>query len=364
MYSQIEHVFVEESIHDSQEAGKILDGINKDYTIINDIHNIDRTILKSKKILVLAEQKGRYLKKCPGTPKYKCCVYFVIELAVGCPFDCTYCFLQEYQNYSAMIIYLNFDKLYKEFDDLLSNNPNKLFRIGTGEYSDSLFLNEFINYTQNISSYLAKKYKNYIIEFKTKSNSIDNLINSPVYGREVVSWTISPDCVVKDEEKLTASLEERLLSAQRCAKKGYYIGIHLDPLIMFDNCFDEYKDMIGKLYDKIPKELIIWISIGSLRFNPRLKPIIEMRHKESDIIYGEMGRGADGKFRYIKSIRLELYKKIVGYIKAKHKDAFIYFCMEDSEVWEKVLGKKIHSNADINKLFCNRWYELTGQKLS
>jgi len=69
-----------------------------------------------------------------------------------------------------------------------------------------------------------------------------------------------------------------------------------------------------------------------------LKQVIQERFSTSGIVYHEFIPGLDGKMRYFKPIRMNIYKKIVERIKAAAPDVCIYFCMEDDEVWENSLG--------------------------
>jgi len=71
---------------------------------------------------------------------------------------------------------------------------------------------------------------------------------------------------------------------------------------------------------------------------PSLKSIIQKRFPDSKIIYGEFITGLDGKMRYFKPLRIELYRKMVSFIKDIAPDVLVYFCMEDDEVWKKSLG--------------------------
>ena len=53
---------------------------------------------EAKTTLLLAVQKGPFWRACPGTRDYICCGYQVLQVALNCPFDCTYCILQSYVN--------------------------------------------------------------------------------------------------------------------------------------------------------------------------------------------------------------------------------------------------------------------------
>ncbi len=54
-----------------------------------------------------------------------------------------------------------------------------------------------------------------------------------------------------------------------------------------------------------PAGSIVWISIGSFRFMPALKPIIENRFPSSRLCYGEFILGLDNKMRYFKPLRIQ-----------------------------------------------------------
>jgi spore photoproduct lyase len=71
---------------------------------------------------------------------------------------------------------------------------------------------------------------------------------------------------------------------------------------------------------------------------PSLKSIIQKRFKKSKIVYGEFIPGLDGKMRYFKPLRIELYRKMAAWITELAPDVTLYFCMEDEEVWQRALG--------------------------
>jgi spore photoproduct lyase len=83
---------------------------------------------------------------------------------------------------------------------------------------------------------------------------------------------------------------------------------------------------------------VVWISLGTFRFMPDLKPIIQDRFPESKIVYGEFINGLDGKMRYFKPLRIALYRRIIRCIQEIAPAVTVYFCMEDDEVWQKTFG--------------------------
>ncbi|MFH1714770.1 MAG: spore photoproduct lyase family protein [Elusimicrobiota bacterium] len=359
----IKRLYIEQSVLNNKYAERIISRLEIDPIIINHYKDLNANDRQLKESIILAEQRGRYLKPCPCTPKYIGCKYYVLELVMGCGFDCSYCYLQQYQNQPGMIVYVNLEKMFEELSARLDEDPNELTRIGTGEFTDSLFLDEYTGHTNDLTEYLANNHKNYIIEYKTKSNNIANLLKSKPTGNEVISWSLNPSRISLSDENGAPAPEDRLESAKKCIQHGYYIGLHFDPIIYFKGYEDEYNDLIDKVYNYLDKDRILWISLGTLRFNSELKSIMEYRHPMSRIHFGEMIKGLDGKTRYFKDLRKEMYRAITSKIKGYDKNAFIYFCMEDREIWNDVLGLDINNSEDVHKLFCKRRKELKNNEM-
>ena len=71
---------------------------------------------------------------------------------------------------------------------------------------------------------------------------------------------------------------------------------------------------------------------------PALKPIIRRRHPETLVLDGEFILGLDGKMRYFKPIRMELYHFLKELLCQWHPDLGLYLCMESDEVWQASMG--------------------------
>ncbi len=70
-----------------------------------------------------------------------------------------------------------------------------------------------------------------------------------------------------------------------------------------------------------------------------------------------MFRGKDNKSRYFKPLRIEIYKFIYSLLcKYGGKDLFIYFCMEDKDVWQEVMDFAPENNAHLDFLFAEYLY--------
>ena len=85
----------------------------------------------AKKVMFFTENRGRFLKKCPGSKGVVCCNYYTINSVSGCPFDCSYCILQHYIGNNPFItVFMNREKAIEEMVSFLAEN--RFLRVGTG----------------------------------------------------------------------------------------------------------------------------------------------------------------------------------------------------------------------------------------
>ncbi|MBW2367182.1 MAG: DNA photolyase [Deltaproteobacteria bacterium] len=292
-------------------------------------------IQAGKEILYLNRNKGAFLKDCPGTRAYTCCGYKILHIGSFCTMDCSYCILQTYFHPPVLQYFVNHDRLDMELDRLFSE-PG-IHRVGTGEFTDSLIWEPWTD----LSRYLVPRFaaqRRAILELKTKTTAISNLSTLSHEQKTIMAWSLNTKAVISHEERQTASLGARIRAAATCQSWGYPLAFHFDPMVIYPGCEADYENVIDSLFSRIDPDRIVWISLGTFRFIPPLKPIITRRFPDSKIIYGELIPGLDGKMRYFKPLRIALYEKMVRWIREKAPNVMVYLCMEDDEVWQKSFG--------------------------
>jgi len=300
--------------------------------------------------LLLTRFYGKRLKPCPGTSRHICCGYYVINTLTNCPMDCSYCVLQGYLNNPFLTLYTNWDELFEEIGTFVSYHSQSLLRLGTGELSDSLALDSIFPISQELISLFSGR-NNGVLELKTKWTEVDHLLYLSHRGKTVISWSLNPQRMIEEEERGTASLRERIDAAKRCQEAGYPIGFHFDPVIFYEGWEKGYQEAILSIFNRIDPRRVIWISLGGFRYPPQLKRVAKERFPNTKIFLGELFPGKDGKFRYLKEIRVEIYQKMVKWLREVDPDVFVYLCMESKEVWEKVFGWTPSSSQHLNHLF-------------
>jgi spore photoproduct lyase len=314
-------------------------------------------VRRGKQTLFLTRNKGGFLKACPGTKAYTCCDYQILHVASFCTLDCAYCILQGYFHPPLLQFYVNREDLDEELTALFRKKG--VSRVGTGEFTDSLIWEPWTDLTDHLVARFATQERA-VLELKTKTADIDRLRRLDHRKKTIVSWSLNTPAVIKAEERRTASLDARLKAAERCQKWGYPLAFHFDPMLIYPGCEADYQRVIDKLFTCISPDNIVWISLGTFRFMPFLKPIVARRFPASRIIYGEFITGMDNKMRYFKPLRLSLYRKMVAWIKDAAPHVTLYFCMEDESVWREAMGFVPHPDGGLGRMLDDSAVEKCG----
>ena len=338
----IKKLYVDQQVSDSPLVKAIVRRFDLPVEFIADARQVYKyvsdasdPIQMGKTVLFLTRNNGAFVKSCPGTRSYTCCGYKILHIGTYCHMDCTYCILQSYFHPPLLQFFVNHRDMLRELDRIFDGNG--IHRIGTGEFTDSLIWDLWTDFTrQLVPAFGAQRHA--VLELKTKTTAIDRLQHLTHNRKTIVAWSVNTPRIIAEAEQRTASLSTRLSAAARCESWGYPLAFHFDPLVIYDGCEADYEQVVKMIFSHVSPDNVVWISLGTFRFMPALKPIIQRRFPKSKIIYGEFITGLDGKMRYFKPLRIALYRKMIASIRRHAPQVCIYFCMEDEEVWQKSLG--------------------------
>lgn len=293
-----------------------------------------------KRILHLTTQPGVFIKQCPGTNNMLCCHYHIVNMVSNCPFDCTYCYLQTYLNQPMTTFFVNEEDIFDQVRKLCARPPVAQLRVGTGELSDSLALDPITGFSVRLAAVMAE-FENVRLELKTKSKNVEHLLEIPKdkRGHVVVAWSMNPPEIIDREEHRTARFRERIAAARLLTDEGFDVAFHFDPMIYCEGWEKLYEHAATELLSAIPHHKIKWISIGGLRYQPQLKTMALKRRPDTTLFMDETAPGSDGKVRYLRGNRTEMFAALNSMIKKQAPGVYTYLCMESMPVWEKALGR-------------------------
>lgn len=342
---KFDRVLIDEKVKESATALRFFEVFGDQAEIISgppqDLQKGDLTAQQfstSKRQIYVTEFKGQFFKKCPGFHKgMACCNYFVLNLGFQCDMDCSYCYLQSFLNSNYLTVYTNIDDALKELTQFESLKDQPV-RVGTGEVIDSLSLDPITLYSRQLIDFF-KDYPHWHLEFKTKSDYVDQFLDCEHAGNVIVSWSINPPEIINKEEHGTASFESRMQAAEKCLKKGFKLSFHIDPMIWHPEWKQSYQFLIDEICRRFSPRDIPVMSVGALRFQPEQKNIMRERFgMESLVNQAETFRSQDGKLRYDYELRKEMFDFILSGFKKNNPLWKIFMCMETPETWVDTFG--------------------------
>lgn len=357
-FHKINKVYVDESMVDVPMARRVRERLQG--TVKQDIPwetvpaGTDRVVFEEDgQALYLKEYKGKFLRFCPGTRAYHCCGYRIIHIGENCPLACSYCILQAYFQDRLLKIWANQDALFRELGDAFGADPGKQYRVGTGEFTDSLALEHLTGYSHDLVAFL-ENHPNVVLELKSKVIDLSWMKAATRTDRVLPAWSLNAPWVHEHEEIGTYSLIERLEAARTCAEAGFRVCLHFDPIIHYPGWREGYAEIIDMIFDYVKPEQIAYMSLGSFRSMPQLKPIIEQNFPKASYVYNEFVPGLDGKTRLLRPKRVEQFKFMVDRLRRHGMDKQMYFCMESTEVWNEVFGYAPADLGGLNRHLMNR----------
>ena len=330
-----------------------------------------------KEVLVDHIHSGPILGRCPvAGEKTRCCNLETLDAVKQCGYGCSYCSIQSFYDQGRIYFADNLEQKLKELGEELKKRreaagyllnippgsgratheeppgllppeklppPQLLRHIGTGQSSDSLMWGNRRGLLEKLTSFAAANPE-VILELKTKSGNSRWLEEHPLPFNLLATWSLNPETIIRNEEHLTASLEERLTAARRCADKGIALGFHFHPMVHYKGWEEEYGALFQEIQHRFSPQEVVCISLGTLTF---IKPVIKQlkeRKLRSKILQMPMEEIA-GKQSYPLEIKKELFSfAYSSFSQIWRDDVFFYLCMEDIRLWEPLFGRSYGDN--------------------
>lgn len=250
-----------------------------------------------------------------------------------------------------MKIYSNLDTALSELKDMGQQHGHLPFRVGTGEIIDSLSMDEITLYSRKLIDFF-KTLPQWTLEFKTKSDRVDQFLDLGPSPNTVVSWSLNCQQIISSEEHRTASLEQRLTAAEKCLQAGFSVAFHLDPMIWHPEWKENYLGLAQEIQRRFDPSQVNVISLGSLRFQPEQRHMMKQRFgMNSWVNQAEMFPSEGDKLRYDAALRHEMFRTIYSSFKSHNEKWRIFLCMETPETWVSALESQPRQKEDLRDLF-------------
>ena len=339
MREHVDHIFVEEDVKRTHVVRRLIERFpdaEVSYCEPADRFLVGQHFPKApRRALFLKRHQGSFLKPFPRHGWYHKGggVYTNVILGYNCYGSCHYCFIQSIFDDAIPTIYVNTDRMLDELHEFLKNDPRAW--ISTGEYIDSLQLDETTRFTESIMDVMSE-FPESTLELRTKSGRVDHLPANPLANVRV-AYSVSPQPVVAKVEPGTADLDRRLTKAKLLHSKGYTIDVRIDPVITTKAFAHTYAKLPDEIESQLSWERVAQVFLGVLRFDDDLLKKLAGSAAARRLLDAEYVRCPDGKYRPFRHERTAVYKTIVDGIRRYRPDIDITIMMEPSYIQKAVL---------------------------
>ncbi len=268
-----------------------------------------------------------------------CFRFWQLVPAGGCPYRCSYCFLQTTPWFRFNpdllygLVYTNVDEMLAELDAWLADPIPKMLIVG--ELQDGLVFERAFKkvtgrpLTHWIIPRFAEQSRHRLI-FLTKSTEVQFALELPPTPQVVISWSVNAESVAKRWEIGTPAPSKRFAAAQRMKDAGWPVRFRLDPMVPYEDWQEGYAHAIARINEIEPE----MVTLGALRATSgKSLRTAARKNKRDDSIFEYLTeeRDASGfKYRIPYQQQVELFGYAIERLSSKVVPAL---CKEDQQLW-------------------------------
>jgi spore photoproduct lyase len=295
--------------------------------------------LESKPVTVL--KRGAFIKRFGGTPKGIVCQRFwQLAAAAGCPFKCSYCFLQATPSYVfgtyplSGAIFENYPDMIRTIERWLEHpRPRTLV---VGELQDGLAFDQAYRslcgktLTELLVPLFASQDRHKLV-FLTKSVEVHQALRMKPTDRVSFAWSVNSDEAAERWEKGAPPPRSRLEAARLLRDKGWNIRIRIDPMIPHTGWREGYRSLCREVKELAPEV----VTLGALRASPTLRAHAVRCGRDASVFDLLTGMDRAGyKRRLPAEKRLSLYRLAVDALAGS--PSVLALCKEHRAVWNSL----------------------------
>lgn len=308
-----------------------------------------KTLDGSYKTLIKQVGDGRYIKRFDLTPHPEkpedivCPHYLELKWAIGCPFNCAWCYLQGTLRLQlrkkAPTWKFATSKIYdvNRYDEI-ETHLRRFFRaptaekevLNTGELADSLMGEKLEQPFSKFIIPLFETQNKHRVLFLSKSDYVGNLLELNPHEQTLMSFSLNSYKVAAQWERGAPSVDRRISAAHTLFNHGYTVRVRIDPIVPWphDTWKNDYKELIDVMFSKFTPERI---TLGSLR--GLMSTIIHAYDKSWTKFLTETSNW--GKRIAFDERRLA-FSELIDYLEQKYGYRNIALCKEPLLMWESL----------------------------
>ncbi len=281
--------------------------------------------------LILARKHEGYVLNAPdgygvgGTKNY----YFSVML--NCLYDCRYCFLQGMYRSAHHVVFVNFEDfaadIHKRLRDHGDDDEVWFF---SGYDCDSLAMEPMFGFGEYFVD-IAEREPKLWLELRTKSTQIRSLMAREPVDNVVVAFSFTPSQISESLEHRVPALSKRISAMVQLQRRGWKVGIRLDPLIFATDYQIQYSNLLEELFGEIDSKQLHSASVGVFRLPKAFYKNLEKLYPDDSFI-AQPFIERNSQVSYPAAIEQEMkkwcYEKLTDYIDSEK----IFLCSTEANL--------------------------------
>ena len=237
---------------------------------------------------------------------------------LNCLYNCDYCFLQGMYPSANMVIYVNQEDMQLAVEKAILKRcyPKDPLMLSISYNTDLMAFENIVPMTRIWIKY-AKTQPDLNLEIRTKSSLFSALKDIEPTNKILLSWTLSPEKVVKENELDTPSLVRRIVAIQSAIESGWKVRLCFDPILVYSGWENDYSELIEHIKSEINGNKIFDITVGVFRMGHdyfqrvrKSKPVSNVYYQNYEYEDGVMTESGFNR----KSVESFMRKKLSDYI--------------------------------------------------
>lgn len=271
---------------------------------------------KEKPALILAKKFKNWVLPTPSGYGIGSQYNYYFSHMLNCIYDCRYCFLQGMYPSAHFVLFVNYEDFANALIEKIASHKNDTCYFFSGYDCDSLALEPITHFAEYFLP-LFSQHPNAFLELRTKSTHISCLLKTPSLSNCIVSFTLSPDQIVKALEHKTPSLKRRLQAALQLQQQGWPIGLRFDPLIYSENFREIYAPFFQEVFSTLKSDQLHSVTLGLFRLpKPFFKNILKL-YPDEKLFAHSLNEEADSvtyEKNRAEALRLFCIEQLMHYI--------------------------------------------------
>ncbi len=219
---------------------------------------------KKQPALILARKHKNLILPTPKQYGIGAAHNYYFSHMLNCLYDCRYCFLQGMFQSAHYVLFVNYEDFIWDLQSLIDKHKREPVHFFSGYDCDSLALDPMTHFTNEFLPLFIKN-PHALLELRTKSTQVRNLLKQAPVPNCVIAFSFTPPKIAATLEHKTPAVDKRLQAIVDLQQAGWHIGLRFDPLIYTSNYVQEYTELFNAVFRKINPDLTHSVSLGSFR---------------------------------------------------------------------------------------------------